>query len=204
MAASIRRSPVAEALPLCASAKPATSRLPTTENSQKAGLGRSPPRRTPKIAVASGSRPMNTIECAEVMCWSANAVSNGKPTTTPSATMASEPRSVGAGRLCLRAASRATPSNAAMTARADVRNKGEKPPTATRVAGNDPLKMITPMRPLPHPSAVRCTGRSFRSITTMRHPDGWRAKGRDDGRCLDCWRRRAVRPRQTRTVASEP
>ena len=73
-------------------AKPATVAAPRTENSQKAGFGRSPPRRTPKIAVASGSRPMKTIECAEVMCWSASAVSSGKPTTTPSATMASETR----------------------------------------------------------------------------------------------------------------
>jgi hypothetical protein len=32
------------------------------------GFGLSPPRTTPKIAVASGSRPMNTIEWAEVMC----------------------------------------------------------------------------------------------------------------------------------------
>ncbi len=41
-----------------------------------------------------------------------------------------------------------------MTARAEVRNRGEKPPTATRVAGSEPLKMITPRRPLPHPSVV--------------------------------------------------
>ena len=78
----------------CDRAKPATVALPRTENSQNSGCGRSPPRSTPKIAVDSGSRPMKTIECAEVTCWSASAVSNGKPTTTPSATMTSETRSL--------------------------------------------------------------------------------------------------------------
>ena len=43
-----------------------------------------------------------------------------------------------------------------MTARAEVRNSGVKPPTATRVAGSEPLKMMTPMSPLPHPAVVRC------------------------------------------------
>ena len=41
------------------------------------------------------------------------------------------------------AASSAAPSSAAITARAEVRNSGVKPPTATRVAGSEPLKMIT-------------------------------------------------------------
>ena len=91
IAATIRRSPVSEAPPLLRQGEsPRPTALPRTENSQKAGFGRSPPRSTPKIAVASGSRPMKTIECAEVMCCSASAVSSGKPTTTPSATMASE------------------------------------------------------------------------------------------------------------------
>jgi hypothetical protein len=125
-------------------------------NSQKAGFGLSPPRSTPKIAVASGSSPMKTIECAEVMLCSARAVRSGNPTTTPSATMASAPRSLLAGGFWRRAQSSAAPSSAAITARADVRNNGSKPPTAMRVAGRDPLKMITPRRPLPHPSADRC------------------------------------------------
>ena len=99
MAASIKRSPVNEANPLLASAKPATDAAPTTENSQNAGFGRSPPRMTPKIAVASGNSPMNTIECADVMCWSASAVSSGKPTTTPSATTTSGRRSLLSGRV---------------------------------------------------------------------------------------------------------
>jgi hypothetical protein len=47
------------------------------------------------------------------------------------------------------------PRDAAIRARADVRNSGEKPPTATRVAGNEPLKMMTPRIPLPQPTAVR-------------------------------------------------
>ena len=67
-----------DADPPLESAKPTTVALPTPENSQNSGFGRSPPRRTPKMAVASGSRPMKTIECAEVMCCSASAVSSGK------------------------------------------------------------------------------------------------------------------------------
>ena len=70
-AATIEASPLSEARPLCVSAKPATANPPTVENSQKAGFGRSPARRTPKTAVVNGSRPMKTIECAEVMCRSA-------------------------------------------------------------------------------------------------------------------------------------
>src|SRR5437899_3140827 len=66
MAATISRSPLSEAKLLLESAKPATDAAPTPEKSQKAGFGRSPPRTTPKTAVASGTRPMNTIECAQV------------------------------------------------------------------------------------------------------------------------------------------
>jgi hypothetical protein len=50
------------------------------------------------------------------------------------------------------AKSSAAPSSPAMTARAEVRNSGEKSDTATRVAGSEPLKMMTPTRPLPQPS----------------------------------------------------
>ncbi|MEY9263503.1 hypothetical protein ABIF23_002898 [Bradyrhizobium elkanii] len=95
---------------------------------------------------------MNTIECAEVMCWSASAVSSGKPITTPSATMVSDTRSLRCGQGCRSTASSAAPSNAAIAARAEVRNSGENPATATRVAGSEPLKIITPSRPLPQPS----------------------------------------------------
>ena len=94
---------------------------------------------------------MKTIECAEVMCWSASAVSSGKPTTTPSATIASEAGRSRPGASAAAASSSAAPSSAAITARAEVRNSGVKPPTATRVAGSEPLKMMTPRRPLPHP-----------------------------------------------------
>jgi hypothetical protein len=41
-----------------------------------------------------------------------------------------------------------------MTARADVSNIGDKSATATRVAGSDPLNMITPRKPLPQPAVV--------------------------------------------------
>ncbi|MET4765630.1 hypothetical protein ABH970_006002 [Bradyrhizobium ottawaense] len=99
---------------------------------------------------------MKTIERAEVMCWSASAVSSGKPTTTPMATMVREAKSPRCGRACRSTPSTATPISAAMTARADVRNSAEKPPTATRVAGSEPLKMMTPSRPLPQPLPADC------------------------------------------------
>lgn len=47
------------------------------------------------------------------------------------------------------------PSSAAIAARAAVRNVGEKSCTAMRVAGKEPLKMMTPMSPLPHPALAR-------------------------------------------------
>ena len=89
---------MSEAEPSPDRAKPATVALPRPANSQNSGCGRSPPRSTAKIAVDSGNNPMKTIECAEVMCWSASAVSRGKPTTTPTATMPSEARSPLSGR----------------------------------------------------------------------------------------------------------
>ena len=99
---------------------------------------------------------MKTMERADVMCWSASAVSSGKPTTTPMATMVSEARSRRCGRACRSKPSTTAPISAAMTARAEVRNSAEKPPTATRVAGSEPLKMMTPRSPLPQPLAEEC------------------------------------------------
>ena len=94
------------------------------------------------------------MEWAEVMCCSASAVSSGKPTTTPSATMTSETRSPRAGRFSRKTTSRASASKPAMAARATVRNTGSNSSTATRVAGSDPLKISTPMNPLIHPLVV--------------------------------------------------
>lgn len=154
MAASIRPSPIGEAVTPCVRAKPATSALPTHENSQNAGRGRSPPRSTPKIAVASGSRPTKMMEWAVVTCFSARAVSKGKPTTTPSATITSDSRSPRSGRFCRNRSSSARPSIPAIAARADVRNVGSKSFTATRVAGSEPLKINTPMNPFTQPLAI--------------------------------------------------
>ena len=54
--------------------------------------------------------------------------------------------------------------------RAHVRNIGEKSATATRVAGSDPLKIMTPRRPLPQPAVVRSMSSAFqsRSISAVR------------------------------------
>jgi len=155
IAPSISASPTGEAVSPCISAKPATSALPSSEKSQKAGFGRSPPLMTPKIAVASGNRPMKTMECAEVTCCSASAVSSGKPTTTPSAMTTSEMRSCREGRFSRKTISRQSARMPAIAARATVRKTGSSCMTATRVAGSDPLKMSTPIKPLIHPVAVR-------------------------------------------------
>jgi hypothetical protein len=130
------------------SAKPATSAAPVTENIQKTAEGRSPARNTPNRAVQSGSSPMKTIDWADVMLCSASAVSSGNPTTTPSATMARDSRSLRSGRFSRRVISRAAPRRAAITARAEVRNSGAKSDKPTRVAGSEPLKISTPMKPL--------------------------------------------------------
>ncbi|MNP37596.1 hypothetical protein D3C76_1310540 [compost metagenome] len=55
-------SPRGEAVRPWATANPTTSRLPSTEKTQNTGRGRSPARKTPNTAVASGSRPTNTME----------------------------------------------------------------------------------------------------------------------------------------------
>ena len=93
------------------------------------------------------------MECADDTCRKASAVSSGKPTTTPSATTPSEGTSRHAGRGWRSASSSASPSSAAMLARAQVRKMGSKSMTATRVAGSEPAKIATPMKPLTHPPA---------------------------------------------------
>ena len=128
-----------------------TSALPRTEKNQNAGRGRSPPRSTAKAAVESGSRPRKTMECAEVTCCKANAVNNGNPSTTPIATSSSENSWLRSGRLALSASRMHSASTPAMVARAKVRKTGLNSCTATRVAGNEALKMTTPIKPLIQP-----------------------------------------------------
>ena len=145
------------------------------ENNQKAGRGLSPPLSTPKIAVESGNSPMKTIEWAAVTCVSAKAVSSGKPTTTPSATTINCAKSFLVGLSSLAARSIPSPKVPAIAARAAVRNSGSKSATATRVAGNEPLKMITPSNPLMKPldvlvqHLVTCAiGEPFRAADMVR------------------------------------
>ena len=110
--------------PVCDRANDPTTTLPAPENAQNHADGRSPPRRTAPAAVASGSRPTKTIECEADIERSASAVSSGKPTTTPAAKIASDSRSLRRGTGWRLTASRTAPSNAAMVARAEVRNSG--------------------------------------------------------------------------------
>ena len=81
--------------------------------------------------------------------------------TAPSATIANGAKSLRVGRACRKVMRSAAPSIAAMTARADVRNKGGMSATAARVAGSEPLKISTPKIPLPHPSVVRVICRLY-------------------------------------------
>jgi len=76
------------------------------------------------------------------------------------------------GRVWRSAKRKIAPSIAAMTARAEVRNIGEKSATATLVAGRDPLKIITPMRPLPDPALVRSICPAF--LDWELKGQGWR------------------------------
>ncbi|MNI68723.1 hypothetical protein D3C73_1244320 [compost metagenome] len=61
------------------------------------------------------------------------------------------------------------PNRAAMVALAHVRNVGSKAVTATRVAGNEPAKMATPMKPFIHPLVVFSIGASSISQGSVHH-----------------------------------
>ena len=97
---------------------------------------------------------MNTIEWAAVMCWSANAVSSGKPMTPPKAVMISGPISWRSGLRWRKTESTIPARMAAIEARATVRNTGSKSATAARVAGSDPEKISMPRNPLIQPIAA--------------------------------------------------
>ncbi|GLO09603.1 hypothetical protein PPUJ20005_35720 [Pseudomonas putida] len=84
-------------------------------------------------------------------CCRASAVSSGKPITTPSAVKANDDKSPRDGRGWRSTIKKSAPNNAAMVALAQVRNVGSKAATATRVAGKEPAKIATPMKPLIHP-----------------------------------------------------
>lgn len=84
----------------------------------------------------------------------ANADKRGKPTTTPNPTIAKGKICSRAGRLSLKAKRTKSASSPAIVARAAVRNNGLKSNTAALVAGNEPLKMTTPMNPWIQPPDV--------------------------------------------------
>lgn len=125
-----------------------TNPLPNNENSQNVSWGRSFERRTANMAVHKGSNPINTIEKAALICCSANAVNNGNPTTTPTATYTKFPQSRFDGRLAFKIFNKTIATIPAMTARIPVKNQGLKSITAIRVAGKDPEKITTPIKPL--------------------------------------------------------
>ena len=66
-------------------AKTRTATSPSSAASQNPRDGRSPPRNAAIAAVADGSRPATTAPCAAGASVSAQALSSGKPNTTPSA-----------------------------------------------------------------------------------------------------------------------
>ncbi|MNL43631.1 hypothetical protein D3C87_1661520 [compost metagenome] len=126
-------------------------RLPIIENNQNKGFGLSPPRSTPKLAVASGSSPKNTSESADVRYCSAKALKRGKPITTPTATINKGIICFCVGFLSLKIINPPKASNPAIVARETVRNIGFKSNTAILVAGREPLNNNTPIMPLIQP-----------------------------------------------------
>lgn len=120
---------------------------PSTENNQKSGLGRSPPRRTAKIAVLIGNNPKKTMECAELTCCRAKAVKSGNPMSTPNALTASADMLKWSGVL-----GEVKPEKTILIALQLwpvhwLKKMGLKSATATRVAGKDPAKIATPINP---------------------------------------------------------
>ena len=156
MAASISRSPTSEPRRCCDSAKPATGALPRPENSQKAGFGRLA---AAQHAEDRGRQRQQADEDDRMR--RGDVLERQRRQQRKADDHAERRRWPARPDRCARAASgaaaesRLAPSSAAITARAEVRNSGEKPPTATRVAGSEPLKMMTPRRPLPQPSVAR-------------------------------------------------
>ena len=168
-AAIISKSPSADASPPFISAYPTTIPAPVNENNQNSGRGRSPPRSTANPAVHSGSSPTKTMECAEVTCCRASAVSSGKPITTPNAVTANDHRSPRSGRGWRSTSKKSAPNRAAIVALAQVRNVGSKAVTATRVAGSEPAKMATPIKPLIHPLVDFSIAQSSISLGSVHH-----------------------------------
>ena len=85
----------------------------------------------------------------------ASAVKNGKPKTTPKAIRTKDLICLIFGIGCLKKYKQRMANTAAITARAPVRNSGLKPETASRVAGMEPAKIMTPNSPCIHPR-LRC------------------------------------------------
>ncbi len=115
------------------------------EKIQKAGFGRSPPRSTPNIAVTSGSSPTKTTDVRRSDALKRQRCQQRKANHYAKSHHRQRDY-IGALGSALTEESEAwvAPRSAAITARADVRKSGVKPPTATRVAGSEPLNMITP------------------------------------------------------------
>src|SRR4051812_12459572 len=170
-----RRNRSAARGPLAVSSGPAlpamnasTATSPTALASQNRADGRSPARSTAATAVAAGRNAITTAPCAAVSDCSASEENSGKPTTTPSATIASERTCARLG-LSARVARRyAAAKTAAPVARPNATSHGSKSATARRVAGNEKLKPRMPSAPrtTPGPSVARVIPR--RSIALSR------------------------------------
>jgi len=85
-------------------------------------------------------------------------VRSGKPITTPQATISRGKSCTRCGRGSRKTQTRRIASNPASEARRKVRKKGDISSTAMRVAGNEPLKITTPSRPLSQPASAECVG----------------------------------------------
>lgn len=144
------------------SANDTTSTLPASAHAQNHGDGRSRPNHAAKRAVASGSRPVMMAPCAAGTSRIASDENSGKPTTTPAAVTASLPHWPPRGRRAARsapvAASSASASRLASTARASATKVASSSATAIRVKGSVWLKIVTPMKPSSRPRRSAWSG----------------------------------------------
>src|ERR1700733_12308743 len=121
-----------------------TTAAPADAAAQNTRDGRWPRRSAEKAAVATGSAPITTAECAVDAVCSARVVSKGNPMAHPPATTASAGQSRRDGTGARVASSAAAASSAATDPRVPADAQGPKPPSAHAVAGKLNEKLSTP------------------------------------------------------------
>ena len=161
MAATINGSPASEPPPPWR-AKPATAAPPRPENSQNAGLGRSPPRQhaedrrreRQEADEDDGVRGSDVLERQRRQQRKADDHAQ-RDDAQGSEVAPRGPCLPQQGKEGCTEERRKSPRGPRSG------NSGGKSATAARVAGREPLKITTPTRPLPHPFIVRSMSPRF-------------------------------------------